>query len=302
MATTHEELESFVTIVECGTFRSAADKLVKSQSSISYAVKSLEDELGVSLFDRNFYRPRLTPEGEIVYQKAILILSLSKDLKSISKNIASGIETKLSLMVDLIAPSEQIIKVIEIFNQAFPNTRMSFSFESADVPLAQLNAGEVDLIISNKGSNKIQFKTEAWQTIEFIPVVQDSHPLIKRKARLEDIESYNQIILDSGHDYTSEKNNHYKMTNIWNVRDFQTKKQMILRGLGWGFLPEYAIRNELKTGELKKIKYLDVMQENLYLVYPKVKASGLAFSYLRKALLASSTVLSSYPSTDCAAK
>ena len=86
MATTHEELESFVTIVECGTFRSAADKLIKSQSSISYAVKSLEDELGVSLFDRNFYRPRLTPEGEIVYQKAILILSLSKDLKSISKN------------------------------------------------------------------------------------------------------------------------------------------------------------------------------------------------------------------------
>ena len=77
---------------------------------------------------------------------------------------------------------------------------------------------------------------------------------------------------------------------------------MILRGLGWGFLPEYAIRNELKTGELKKIKYLDVMQENLYLVYPKVKANGLAFSFLRKALLASSTVLSSYPSADGAAK
>ena len=71
MAVTHEELETLVSIVEEGSFRAASERLMKAQSAVSYAIKNLETDLGVILFDRTFYRPRLTAEGETIYQKAL---------------------------------------------------------------------------------------------------------------------------------------------------------------------------------------------------------------------------------------
>ena len=53
-------------IAETGSFRAAAGVLHRAQSAVSYAIKNLEDELGVELLCRDQYRPTLTPAGEAV--------------------------------------------------------------------------------------------------------------------------------------------------------------------------------------------------------------------------------------------
>jgi len=57
---TYEQLLALHAVVTAGTFRAAADRMHKSQSAISHAIKKLEDEVDIVLLSREDYRPRLT--------------------------------------------------------------------------------------------------------------------------------------------------------------------------------------------------------------------------------------------------
>ena len=283
MTITHEELETLVSIVEEGSFRAASEKLMKAQSAVSYAIKNLETDLGVTLFDRTFYRPKLTAEGETIYQKALQILNLTSELQSLSKTFSDGIEPKIRLAADLIAPSEEIITALKSFTDEFPDTYVDLCFDYSDSLIDKLNSETADIVICSKSSSKVQFKSEVIKAINFYPVAAASHPLLKRKSKLEDIDAHNLILVDNVQDGL--KASIYESSKKWIVKDFQTKKQMILNVLGWGYLPEYAIKEELASGDIKKIKQLDTVKENIYLVYPKVKADGKALKFLRTKLL-----------------
>lgn len=56
-------------VVECGSFSAAGKALFMSQSAVSQQINNLEEELGVQLFDRNHYRPKLTDAGQFYYQE-----------------------------------------------------------------------------------------------------------------------------------------------------------------------------------------------------------------------------------------
>lgn len=62
-ALTLGQLRTFVAIAEAGGFRAGAARLRRAQSAVSHAVASLEQELGIALFDRDGRRPVLTPAG-----------------------------------------------------------------------------------------------------------------------------------------------------------------------------------------------------------------------------------------------
>ncbi len=69
-----EQIQYFLAIVETGSFTQAAEKLWLSQPSLSSAIKKLERELGVTLFERGGRRTKLTLAGEVFLEKAQQIL------------------------------------------------------------------------------------------------------------------------------------------------------------------------------------------------------------------------------------
>ena len=73
-------LRAFVEVVRQGGFTQAGKKVFATQSTISKAIKQLEDEIGVPLLDRVGHRSRPTAAGEIVYQRAIRMLAERDDL------------------------------------------------------------------------------------------------------------------------------------------------------------------------------------------------------------------------------
>nr|HPI99013.1 LysR family transcriptional regulator [Synergistales bacterium] len=64
------QLFSFCTVVEEGSFRSAAEKMYISQPSVSQHISNLEKYFNVSLFDRQKRKIRVTPEGRLLYDVA----------------------------------------------------------------------------------------------------------------------------------------------------------------------------------------------------------------------------------------
>ena len=73
-------LRAFVEVVRQGGFSQAAKTVFATQSTVSKAVKQLEDEIGVPLLDRIGHRSRLTVAGEVVYRRAVKMLAQRDDL------------------------------------------------------------------------------------------------------------------------------------------------------------------------------------------------------------------------------
>lgn len=68
-------LRAFVEVVRQGSFSQAAEVVFATQSSVSKAVRTLEEELGTPLLDRIGHRSQLTAAGEIAYRRALAILA-----------------------------------------------------------------------------------------------------------------------------------------------------------------------------------------------------------------------------------
>lgn len=75
-------LKVFVEVVRQGGFSRAAKTVFATQSTVSRAIKQLEGELGLQLLDRAGGQLKLTSAGEIVYRRALKILSQGEDLKA----------------------------------------------------------------------------------------------------------------------------------------------------------------------------------------------------------------------------
>ena len=77
-------LRYFIETVRLNSFTQAAESLHVTQSTISKAVRQLEDEVGTPLFTRSGRQRQLTPAGELVYASALKILAQEHDMKTAS--------------------------------------------------------------------------------------------------------------------------------------------------------------------------------------------------------------------------
>ena len=69
-----KQLQYFVVSVDMGSFHSAAEALITTQPNVSKIVKSLEEELNMTLLNRTRSGVTITPQGESVYMYAIEVL------------------------------------------------------------------------------------------------------------------------------------------------------------------------------------------------------------------------------------
>ncbi len=134
-------------IVETGSFRAAAGSLHRAQSAISYAIKNLEEELGVELLCRDEYRPSLTPASEAVLRKAQQVLATTDEITELAKQIKQGDEAILHLGLSAIVPLAPVIPALKELGQSKPHLILNVRVE---VLAAQVKVEEdqADLAIS----------------------------------------------------------------------------------------------------------------------------------------------------------
>ena len=138
-------LKAFVTVVDCGGFSRAAERLFRSQSTVSLQIKRLEDHLGVTLLDRTPRRLALTTEGELILDYARRILSLNEELASRVR------EPELSGVVRLGAPEDfatsHLPRVLARFARKHPRVALEVTCELTLEVLDRFNAGGLDLAL-----------------------------------------------------------------------------------------------------------------------------------------------------------
>jgi DNA-binding transcriptional LysR family regulator len=144
---TLHQLECFDAVVTEGTFQAAAQKLRRTQPSVSTAVKNLENQLGLVLLDRAGYRVAVTDAGRSFHQRTRVFLYDLRALKNHAAQLAMGEENELRVVIGDLCPLPQTLALLRRFFDDCPGTRLHLHFEAIAGPWERLFDGEADLIL-----------------------------------------------------------------------------------------------------------------------------------------------------------
>jgi len=256
MMVTLHQLECFDAVVSEGTFQAAAQKLRRSQPSISTAVKNLENQLGLTLLDRSGYRVALTEAGRSFHQRARVFLHDLRGLKNHAAQLALGEESELSVVIGDVCPLPQTLALLRRFFDDCPRTRLHLHFEAIAGPWERLFDGEADLILHhvNKADPRLEFVDLF--TVRIIPVVAPGFLRfpISRSITPEQMRDYVQcVIRDSSRHSPPQDYFLVEGARSWTVSDQLMKRELILLGMGWGHMPEFLIDEDLRKKRLLDI-------------------------------------------------
>lgn len=137
-------LRAFAEVVRQGGFSQAAKVVFATQSTVSKAVKQLEDELGMPLLDRLGHKSRLTAAGEIVYRRAIRLLAERDDLQAELAALRGLKRGVLRLGLPPVGSATLFAPLFAFYRQHYPEIEIRLVEHGSDRLNELLQAGEID--------------------------------------------------------------------------------------------------------------------------------------------------------------
>lgn len=185
-------LKSFIILAQSQSYRQAAEKLFITQPALTKQINLLEHELGLSLFERDNHGAKLSEEGEMLYQNALLLDEQIKNFLCFAKKIRTGKTGHLN--IGYTSSFLNILpEIVNSFNSQYPNINIKLIEMSSLKQEKELLTSRIDLGFMRK--------SEA-DNLSFIPLGKDflcvvTHPDLKNKKQTIDdlIDAHNLILL-----------------------------------------------------------------------------------------------------------
>lgn len=257
---TIDQLRVFLAVVDEGSFNGAARRLGRAISVVSYAIATLEAQLGVTLFDREgSRRPVLTVAGKAVLATARAVADDVDALVATVRGVNRGLEVELTLAVDVMYPADAIARILRQFQQFFPTVDLRLHVEALGAVTALVLDGRADLGVAGPVmANHANLDRVAVGEVELLPVAAPTHPL----ARLEEIPAgaarrYLQLVLTDRSPLTEGRDFSVISSRTWRLADLGAKHALLLEGIGWGNMPRPLVADDLERGRLVALPVLE---------------------------------------------
>ncbi len=129
-----KQIEAFVKIANNNSFSLTAQEMYLTQPTISSAIKSLEDELGMTLFIRNPKGVELTEDGKQIYLYAKQMYESSKAILKISRTGSekSSVSNELIISASSIPAQFLLPEIMADFNETYPETRFRVNISDSE--------------------------------------------------------------------------------------------------------------------------------------------------------------------------
>ncbi|MEM6984587.1 MAG: LysR family transcriptional regulator, partial [Pseudomonadota bacterium] len=236
-------LNIFVRTVQTGSMSKAAADLLMTTSAISQQIKQIEQDVGLSLFNRSPRELTLTEAGELYYQSCLQMLAVatatSEQLQHL-QNCPSG-QLKLAAPVGFGGGllSEPVKRLISQFNDIDVHLTLS------DEPIDMIRTG-IDLVLAIgplEDSNLIARQLASWP---LILCVHKNHALAQQpKITLDDLKAHNRIAhiaVDPALTHLTRGESTTLPKARIAINNMQTVIQFVLDELGYAILPEPEVR------------------------------------------------------------
>jgi DNA-binding transcriptional LysR family regulator len=276
-----DQLRTFITAVDEGSFSAAARKLNRVQSAVSGWINSLEEQIGVILFDRTGRFPKLTPEGVLLLADARSIVAGVDTLKARAKLMASGLEAEVSVVVDVFFPTAAITEAAKTSAHRFPLTPIRIYVEALGAAYQPLLDKRCGLgILATLPISFPSLTSEHIGEVPLITVAAPSHPLAGFTQRISrhELAKHVQLVLTDKSELLKGRDFGVMSPSTWRLADLSTKHAFLKDCVGWGSMPLHMVEHDIATGKLVALDIEDVPHTGHTLtmsaVYPKTAPLG----------------------------
>lgn len=255
------QLKYFESLVRNKQFTKAADELHISQPSLSYVIKSLEEQLGTTLIERSTRNVIPTEAGLILYKHTCRIL---RDFNNIIKEMEDVKEVGASTInIGIIESTKHWMpKVIKKFNNKFPNVSLKLRHVGTMHIEENLNNYNIHFgITSNKITSKCIYTKKIYED-ELVLITSIHHPLNKIKTiNLSSLKGESLILYRPGYQITK-KINHacsiagFEPSGLFEVDTVGAALGLVKENLAAAIVPKSYLKNAAHQ-EFHSIKLLN---------------------------------------------
>lgn len=271
-------LITFIHVAELGSFSKTAEALGYSQSTISFQIKQLEEELGCLLFERINHTIKLTERG---YQ----LISYAHQIRTLTDEFKDGLsgDNEYSGHIHIVAPDsicEELINTHYIdFHQQYPSISLKFTPADTSVMMEMLDRNEADLIITldtHMYRKDYVIAKEEPLSMHFVASASSVYAS-KKNLSVRDIAGEPFVLTEYGQGYRRVLDKELAKHSLEIVPVLEIgRTDMITSVLAQSnmisFLPDFVTNARIRSGELC---YLDVVDIDLaiykQLIYHKNK-------------------------------
>lgn len=247
------ELKYIVTLAQDQHFGQAAERCNVSQPTLSVAVKKLEQELGVALFERSKTRVQPTPMGEKIVAQAQTVLEQASVIKDIATAGKDQLGSPLRVGAIFTIGPYLFPQFIPHLQEIAPKMPLIVEEGFTTTLRQRLRKGELDVIIVAPPFNEADVVSQAIYEESFLVLLPAQHPLAQKDAiDPSDLSHENVLLLGEGHCFrdqileafpnikTGAADDSGKIRTASAGSSLETIRHMVASGIGITILPESA--------------------------------------------------------------
>jgi len=247
------ELRYIVAVARERHFGRAAEACFVSQPTLSVAVKKLEEELDVKIFERGGNEVSVTPLGEALVRQAQVVIEQAAAVKEIAKSGKDPLSGPLKLgIIYTIGPyllPDLVRQAIERVPQMPLMLQENFTVKLLDM----LRSGEIDCAIMAEPFPDAGLAVAPLYDEPFMVAVPKSHPLAKRKkVSSQELKQETMLLLGTGHCFRDQvlevcpefarfSSNADGIRKSFEGSSLETIKHMVASGMGVTVVPQLSV-------------------------------------------------------------
>src|SRR4051812_43186806 len=245
------ELRYIVAVAREHHFGRAAETCFVSQPTLSVAVKKLEEELGVTLFERGPGEVTVTPAGQRIVEQAQRVLEESARIKEIAAAGRDPLAGPLRLGAIYTIGPYLLPKLIPLLRRAAPALQLHIQENFTHRLAEMLKSGEVDVILIALPFDEPGIQTRAVYDEPFVVAVPKGHPWEGRKrVSSEELTKESLLLLGEGHCFrdqvlefchTVRSRERTSLARTVEGGSLETIRQMVAGGVGVTVLPATSV-------------------------------------------------------------
>ncbi|GLR26011.1 LysR substrate-binding domain-containing protein [Limnobacter litoralis] len=256
------ELKYIVALAREKHFGRAADACYVSQPTLSVAIKKLEDELGVALFERGSSEVSLTPVGERIVVQAQRVLEEASAIKALAMMGMDPLAGPLRVGVIYTIGPYLLPSLVAHMIEKVPSMPLLLQENFTVKLLELLRQGEIDVAILALPINESGFVIQPLYEEPFVVAVPKSHRWAKRESLgADELRDENMLLLGAGHCFRDQvlgvcpEMSRFSQSSEGIQRTFEgssleTIRHMVASGIGITMLPSSSVPSPVPAGSL----------------------------------------------------
>ncbi len=271
------ELKYIVALAREKHFGHAAEACFVSQPTLSVAIKKLEDELEVKLFERSANEVSVTPLGEEIVRKAQSVLEQAANIKDIAKRGKDPLAGPLRLGVIYTIGPYLLPDLVRQAIQRTPQMPLMLQENFTVKLLEMLRTGEIDCAIMAEPFPDAGLATAALYDEPFMAAIPSSHPLAKLDTvTAETLKKETMLLLGNGHcfrdhvlevcpEFARFSSDAEGIRKSFEGSSLETIKHMVAAGMGVTLVPRLSVPKEALESKKRRrksdehfVKYLPI--------------------------------------------